>query len=173
MDINAIIGSNPKSKRNWPDWADAVPTWKKLKTIVFSKDFEHALFTKLGVTRKIKRREIRIFSDKSGQSNGRVHTDQDASKAATMMIYVTDAVDPMFDYGTCLHTLDQYKKRKYLKRSRPGTKDGESVCEYKFRYLPNTGYAFKVGPNSWHSAPNSFIRHWKQYPRNSILVNWY
>lgn len=173
MDIGAIIGTKAKAKRNWPQHGDAVNTWKKLRNVVFSADFERALFQKLGVTRKVGRREIRIFSDKSGQSNGRVHTDQDASKVATMMFYITDAVDPMFDYGTCLHTAEQYRKRKLLKRSRPGAKDGESVCQFKFRYLPNTGYAFKVGPNSWHSAPNSFIKHWKQYPRNSVLVNWY
>jgi hypothetical protein len=50
----------------------AATTRKKLRNVVFSKDFEGALFKKLGVTRKIKRREIRIFSDKSGQSNGRL-----------------------------------------------------------------------------------------------------
>ena len=80
----------------------------------------------------------------------------------------------MFDYGTCLHTHDQFRKRKVSKKiSRAGQKDGEGVCEVKFKYLPNTGYAFKVGPASWHSAPNSKIKHWNQYPRNSILVNWY
>lgn len=176
MDVGAIIG--PKSKPAvWQKgtFPAAVNTWKTLKDIVFSKDFESALFSKLGVTRKVKKREIRVFSDKSGQSNGRVHTDQDAHKVATMMLYITDAVEPMFDYGTCLHTVDQYRKRKLMKKSqgRDGRKDGESVCAHKFRYLPNTGYAFKVGPDSWHSAPNSFIKHWPQYPRNSVLINWY
>jgi len=37
---------------------------------------EAALWAKLGVIRKVKKREIRILSDKAGQSNGRVHTDQ-------------------------------------------------------------------------------------------------
>lgn len=91
-----------------------------------------------------------------------------------MMFYITDAVEPMFDYGTCLHTADQYRRRQLMKKGgRKGMKDGESVCQLKFRYLPNTGYAFKVGPSSWHSAPNSNIKHWRQYPRNSVLVNWY
>ena len=98
----------------------------------------------------------------------------DAKKIATMMFYVTDSTDPQFDYGTCLHTTAQYKKRKIMKKGgRAGIKDGESECYYKFRYLPNTGYGFRVGTDSWHSAPNSYIKHWKQYPRNTFLVNWY
>ena len=31
----------------------------------------------------------------------------------------------------------------------------------------------RANPAGWHSAPNSYIKHWKQYPRNSVLVNWY
>jgi len=177
MDIGAILKRNGKAGKKWREHEEARATWQLLNDVVFSKTFEEALFEKLGVkSSKVKRREIRIFSDDSGQSNGRVHTDMDAMKVATMMLYVTDRTDPMWDYGTCLHTTDQWKKRKKMKLSeggRPGRGDGESPCEVKFRYLPNTGYAFRVSRDSWHSAPNSNIKHWKGIPRNSILVNWY
>jgi len=177
MDIGAILKRNGKAGKKWKEHEEARATWQLLNDVVFSKTFEEALFEKLGVkSSKVKRREIRIFSDDSGQSNGRVHTDMDAMKVATMMLYVTDRTDPMWDYGTCLHTTDQWKKRKKMKLSeggRPGRGDGESPCEVKFRYLPNTGYAFRVSRDSWHSAPNSNIKHWKGIPRNSILVNWY
>uniref|UniRef100_A0A7S0S8Y1 Uncharacterized protein n=1 Tax=Mantoniella antarctica TaxID=81844 RepID=A0A7S0S8Y1_9CHLO len=178
MDIGAIIGKGKQTvaaARNWPEHAEAVATWEQLRAVVFSAEFEKAMWKKLGVTKKVTKREIRIFSDKAGQSSGRVHTDQDARKVATMMLYITDAVEPMFDYGTCLHSVEQYRKRKLYKtkEGQTGRKDGESVCQVKFRYLPNTGYAFKVGPSSWHSAPNSNIRHWNEYPRTSVLVNWY
>jgi len=177
MDIGAILKRNGKAGKKWREHEEARATWQLLNDVVFSKTFEEALFEKLGVkSSKVKRREIRIFSDDSGQSNGRVHTDMDAMKVATMMLYVTDRTDPMWDYGTCLHTTDQWKKRKKMKLSeggRPGRGDGESPCEVKFRYLPNTGYAFRVSRDSWHSAPNSNIKHWKWIPRNIILVNWY
>ena len=177
MDIGAILKRNGKAGKKWKEHEEARATWQLLNDVVFSKTFEEALFEKLGVkSSKVKRREIRIFSDDSGQSNGRVHTDMDAMKVATMMLYVTDRTGPMWDYGTCLHTTDQWKRRKKMKLSeggRPGRGDGESPCEFKFRYLPNTGYAFRVSRDSWHSAPNSNIKHWRGIPRNSILVNWY
>lgn len=177
MDIGAILKRNGKAGKKWKEHEEARATWQLLNDVVFSKTFEEALFEKLGVkSSKVKRREIRIFSDDSGQSNGRVHTDMDAMKVATMMLYVTDRTGPMWDYGTCLHTTDQWKRRKKMKLSeggRPGRGDGESPCEIKFRYLPNTGYAFRVSRDSWHSAPNSNIKHWRGIPRNSILVNWY
>jgi photosystem II stability/assembly factor-like uncharacterized protein len=177
MDIGALLKRNGKAGKKWKEHEEARATWQLLNDVVFSKTFEEALFEKLGVkSSKVKRREIRIFSDDSGQSNGRVHTDMDAMKVATMMLYVTDRTGPMWDYGTCLHTTNQWKRRKKMKLSeggRPGRGDGESPCEFKFRYLPNTGYAFRVSRDSWHSAPNSNIKHWRGIPRNSILVNWY
>ena len=176
MSISAITKLNAKAGRKWENHGEAKRTWEMLNTFVFSKTFEKVLFDKLGVKKSVKKREIRIFSDASGQSNGYVHTYADAQKAATMMLYVTESVDPRYDYGTCLHTMTQFKNRKMMKLSavgRLGRCDGESECELKFRYLPNTGYAFEVSAESWHSAPNSYIKHWKEHPRNSILVNWY
>jgi len=177
MDIGAILKPKGKAGKKWMEHQEARATWELLNGVVFSKEFEEALFDKLGVKgSKIKRREIRVFSDGDGQSNGRVHTDMDAMKVATMMLYVTERTEPMWDYGTCLHTTAQWKKRKKMKLregGRVGRGDGESECASKFRYLPNTGYAFRVSRDSWHSAPNSRIKHWKGIPRNSILVNWY
>ena len=52
-------------------------------------------------------------------------------KVATMMPYVTDRTDPMWDYGTCLHThtnthtADQWKKRKKMKLKRRRRSTGE------------------------------------------------
>ena len=54
--------------------------YQKLLGIVFSREFEAALFKKLGVTKAVKSREFRILSDKHGYSNGRIHTDMAARK---------------------------------------------------------------------------------------------
>ncbi|KAK3259930.1 hypothetical protein CYMTET_31092 [Cymbomonas tetramitiformis] len=177
---NIFKGTGGMAKK-WDGYLAKKSIWQALSDAVFNPNFEAALFQKLGVTKKVKSREMRILSDKKGQSSGRVHTDMDARKVATMMLYTPPDHDSaqMWDYGTCLHTQDQFNKRKLIKESQGarkgprGSKDGESQCFYKFRYLPNSGYAFKVHDSSWHSAPNSRIRHWKGTARNSILLNWY
>ena len=68
------------SQPGWPQFKKAKQLYQHLINIVFSKDFESALWKKLGVTKKIQRREFRILSDKNGFSNGRIHTDLQARK---------------------------------------------------------------------------------------------
>jgi hypothetical protein len=65
---------------NYPKWVQARSLYQKLQSIVFSREFESALFKKLGVTKGVKAREFRILSDKHGYSNGRIHTDLKAQK---------------------------------------------------------------------------------------------
>mmetsp|Transcript_23507 Transcript_23507/g.39387 ORF Transcript_23507/g.39387 Transcript_23507/m.39387 type:complete len:300 (+) Transcript_23507:134-1033(+) len=162
---------------NWPGFQPAKKLYQKLVDIVFSSEFEKALWEKLKITKKSTRREFRILSDKHGFSNGRIHTDIQARKIATMMFYLPVTNASAFDYGTCLHTTDQWKNRRILKKG--GVKredtglDGEGDCFYKFRFLPNTGYSFKVSHSSWHSAPNTVINHFDEHDRNTILLNWY
>lgn len=163
-------------RKKWKRFDQGVKLWARVRDIVFSKEFEETLWAKLGVSKpreKIKNRELRILSDKGGRASGRVHTDMDARKTATMMFYITTATKPVFDYGTCLHNDKQYKQRKMLSNGRSGRADGESECFYKFRYMPNSGYSFKVSPMSWHSAPNSRISNYNKIERNTLLVNWY
>jgi len=170
-----------KNHPTWPNFRGAKELYQKLMSIVFSKEFEAALWKKLQITKKAKRREFRILSDKHGYANGRIHTDLQARKIATMMFYLPVTDKTAFDYGTCIHTTEQWKKRNYLRKANGqlGAKrgdtgyDGEGDCYYKFRFLPNTGYSFKAGPASWHSAPNTFIEHYDEYDRNTILLNWY
>eukprot|EP00238_Polyblepharides_amylifera_P002714 CAMPEP_0196580370 /NCGR_PEP_ID=MMETSP1081-20130531/28590_1 /TAXON_ID=36882 /ORGANISM="Pyramimonas amylifera, Strain CCMP720" /LENGTH=293 /DNA_ID=CAMNT_0041900221 /DNA_START=142 /DNA_END=1023 /DNA_ORIENTATION=- len=176
--LSAFSLTQPRRKLDpkWERMAEAVKFWRGLGNIVFSREFESALWHKLGVSRKARRREFRILSDKQGFANGRIHTDTTANKIATMMFYLPITDVTALDYGTCLHTGKQWKTRQLTKggvsRGSDGV-DGENVCHTKFRFLPNTGFSFKVSPNSWHSAPNSRIRHYKEHPRNSILLNWY
>ena len=65
------------------------------------------------------------------------------------------------DYGTCLHSRAQFDARTPLPGN--GTHgrrvDGEAECAVKFRFLPNSGYAFSVSGASYHSAPNSRTQH--------------
>jgi hypothetical protein len=71
-----------ESQPMWPQFKKAKQLYKHLINIVFSKEFEAALWKKLGVTKKIQRREFRILSDKNGFSNGRIHTDLQARKVS-------------------------------------------------------------------------------------------
>lgn len=100
----------------------------------------------------------------------------DAGKVATMQIYLTADTVAIWDYGSCLHTAQQYQRRRPIpggETRAQGQVDGEAECYFKFRYIPNSGYAFKVGPQSYHSAPNSRTQHFGDRNRNTILINWY
>ena len=163
-------GPTPRQMKNWDKWSKAKEAWQRLKDLVFGKEFERALFAKLQVRRPIKRREIRIFTDRSGFANGRVHTDRDAKKVATMQLYFPATKDIQYDYGTCLHTTSQYKAGKPIAGN---AKEKESACAVKFKFMRNSGYSFRPGAASWHSAPNGNIKHWKEHHRYTILLNWY
>lgn len=175
--LSAFSLTKANTWRGWQQFQRAKILYKHLISIFFSKEFEAALWKKLGIKEKVKRRELRILSDKHGFSNGRIHTDLQARKIATMMFYLPVTDVSAFDYGTCIHTTTQWKGRRIMKQhgvKRPDTGyDGEGDCYYKFRFLPNTGYSFKAGPASWHSAPNLFIKHYDEYDRNTLLLNWY
>lgn len=105
---------------------------------------------------------------------GRVHTDVEAGKLATMQIYLTADTVAIWDYGSCLHTLQQFQRRRPPPgAASEGQLDGEAECYFKFRYIPNSGFALKVGPQAFHSAPNSRAQHFGDRDRNTILISWY
>jgi len=79
---SSSITKRKTAASNYPKWAQARTLYKKLQDIVFSREFESALFKKLGVTKVVKTREFRILSDKHGYSNGRIHTDLGAGKVS-------------------------------------------------------------------------------------------
>ena len=168
--LEKLGGKEPKALSNWESWPKAKDAWTRLRNVVFSPEFERALFAKLQVRKPVRRREIRVFTDRSGWSNGRVHSDRDAKKVATMQLYFPETKDIQYDYGTCLHTTSQYKSGKPIAGN---AKEKESACNAKFKFIRNSGYSFRPGTNSWHSAPNGNIRHWKEYNRYTILINWY
>lgn len=47
--------------------------------------------------------------------------------------------------------------------------DGSFVEEQKLPFLPNTGYCFKVTPDSWHGCDFDQI----VYPRNTLILTYY
>ena len=49
----------------------------------------------------------------------------------------------------------------------------EADCEVKFRFLPNSVVAIKTSPTSYHSVPNSNIKHMPGLDRNILTVEWY
>jgi hypothetical protein len=49
----------------------------------------------------------------------------------------------------------------------------EADCEVKFRFLPNSVVAIKTSPTSYHSVPNSNIKHMAGLDRNILTVEWY
>merc|ERR1712070_83815 len=121
------------------DVEEGIALFKHVTSIVFDPQFEKTLWKKLSIGKKIRRRELRILSDKQGFANGRIHTDEDANKVATMMFYLTNTTATKYDYGTCLHTTEQYYNRRQGKFMRKnGVRDGDGDCFYKFQFLPNS-----------------------------------
>ena len=92
-----------------------------------------------------------------------------------MQLYLARDTVTMWDYGTCFHNRGQYSRRVLLPEGQVHgrARDGEAECYYKFRYLPNAGYAFRVSGESYHSAPNSRSQPWSDRDRLSIMLNWY
>ena len=64
------------------------------------------------------------------------------------------------EYGTCLHTKEQFDKRS--------KEDGSAPCETKFKFIPNAGYSFTVSKGSFHSASAG-----NHGLRRTIMLNWY
>lgn len=66
---------------------------------------------------------------------GRVHTDMDAGKVATMQIYLVSDTVAIWDYGTCLHTQQQYERRRIFP---DGPVRAASIPSYVFPSSPST-----------------------------------
>ncbi|KAK3280291.1 hypothetical protein CYMTET_11859 [Cymbomonas tetramitiformis] len=117
MEHTSILKADPAAKQSlWPQIVPAQSFWRNITSVVFSRSFEQALWRKLKIKGPIKRRELRILSDKNGWANGRIHTDMQARKVATMMFYLPSSDGAKYDYGTCLHTFQQYKHRVVQKK---------------------------------------------------------
>mmetsp|Transcript_15018 Transcript_15018/g.32267 ORF Transcript_15018/g.32267 Transcript_15018/m.32267 type:complete len:268 (-) Transcript_15018:25-828(-) len=189
----------------WPLVTRAIPTWRRLEKLLFSKDievyvaglehsflgvfthaaskllpdriilcgmggncFQHVLWKRFNLTRVARYRDFRVQIDTVGYSIG-VHTDS-PKKILTLMFYVPVDGQTVYDYGTCIHTSEQYQARDVKKNA-------AAPCLKKFLFASNTGYAFVVNNHSYHSVETVVSKHhslWsKKGLRRTIIANWY
>eukprot|EP00240_Pyramimonas_obovata_P014628 CAMPEP_0118925518 /NCGR_PEP_ID=MMETSP1169-20130426/3396_1 /TAXON_ID=36882 /ORGANISM="Pyramimonas obovata, Strain CCMP722" /LENGTH=212 /DNA_ID=CAMNT_0006866843 /DNA_START=642 /DNA_END=1277 /DNA_ORIENTATION=- len=152
----------------WPLVTRAIPTWRRLEKLLFSKDIEHVLWKRFNLTRVARYRDFRVQIDTVGYSIG-VHTDS-PKKILTLMFYVPVDGQTVYDYGTCIHTSEQYQARDVKKNA-------AAPCLKKFLFASNTGYAFVVNNHSYHSVETVVSKHhslWsKKGLRRTIIANWY
>jgi len=146
-----------------------------------SFDFEYTLFKSLGFqdasTHTFEFFQIRVWQEFQGLPSfhlGRTHTDE--PKNITMQLYLPlryetfDSNSKIYErvLGTCFHSLARGRDAS----CKSLTPCANFECEYQVAYQSNCGYAFKVGPHSFHSSPDWCIAYCCNISRSSIMINW-
>jgi len=135
--------------------------WERLNNILESKEFTETLFSLF---------QLESFLDSYSGPNPRllshsknftlgIHPDS-KRKILTMMLYFPtkkESKEARFDFGTNVHNFSQSEK---------GNRDDWHL---RFQYLPNSGYAMKISPTSFHSVSKLS----KDIERKTIVLNWY
>eukprot|EP00976_Prorocentrum_cordatum_P097246 1190915-Prorocentrum_minimum.AAC.1 len=149
-----IFEMNPSSK--WPLVTQAIPIWKKLESIIFSKDVEvlyRGLFTRLAFT---------LLSDEAFVRDG----------LTMFLARVVEAVQ--LDARGEVSRLESANRHD---RGRDVEKNAAAPCQKKFLFASNTGYAFVVSDHSYHSVETVVGKNrglWgAKGLRRTIIANWY
>jgi len=134
--------------------------WSVIQVTMADQRFQKALFQKLsfGISQRLKipASEVKttpawpkggLFIDKSGY---RISPHRDVfTKLVTTQFYLP-ADDSQQDLGTSLYSRD-WKGRLNREFNKLGVVQlKEFTREKTFPFMPNSGYAFVVGPHSWH-----------------------
>ena len=112
--------------------------------------------------------DFRIQIDIGGFKLGS-HPDS-PKKIVTLQLYFPNDNAEEKVFGTCLYTQRQHemwKKRNSEAKEQDERNKFRVPCETKFPFTPNTGYAFKVGAESFHGVEIPFGK------RRTLLINWY
>lgn len=158
--VRELMRLNSEAKDAFRNFSATVEAWSEVSRALSSDAFREALFEKLHVPDGLIARshDFRMQIDVGGFTLGS-HPDA-PQKIVTMMLYFPKSPSDADTLGTCLHTRAQHERFERTNRV--------DECEIKFKFAPNTGYAFRVSSRSFHSVSvpeDSF--------RRTLLVNWY
>ena len=158
--VRELMRLNSEAKDAFRNFSATVEAWSEVSRALSSDAFREALFEKLHVPDDLIARshDFRMQIDVGGFTLGS-HPDA-PQKIVTMMLYFPKSPSDADTLGTCLHTRAQHERFERTNRV--------DECEIKFKFAPNTGYAFRVSSRSFHSVAvpeDSF--------RRTLLVNWY
>jgi len=158
--VRELLRLSPEAKDVFRNFSATVEAWSEVSRALASDAFREALFRKLHVPEDViaRSQDFRMQADVGGFTLGS-HPDA-PQKIVTMMLYCPKSPSDADTLSTCLHTHAQHERFKRTNRV--------DECEVKFKFAPNTGYAFRVSSRSFHSVivpEGSF--------RRTLLVNWY
>ncbi len=167
--VGSLLGLPEAMKKTFKNFTKTVEVWSKAEEILLSESLRKTVFRKLEVDeleKKTRSKDFRIQVDVGGFTLG-PHPDS-PKKIVTLMLYFPKEEEEESNkklFGTCLYTKEQYEMFA-------DNDEGNEVsppCEKKFLFEPNTGYAFKVGEESYHGVDDIPPRG----ERRTLLINWY
>ena len=167
--VGSLLDLPEAMKKTFKNFTKTVEVWSKAEDILLSERLRETVFRKLEVDeveKKTRSKDFRIQVDVGGFTLG-PHPDS-PKKIVTLMLYFPKEEEEESNkklFGTCLYTKEQYE-------TFADNDEGKEVlpsCEKKFLFEPNTGYAFKVGEESYHGVDDIPPR----CERRTLLINWY
>ena len=167
--VGSLLDLPEAMKKTFKNFTKTVEVWSKAEEILLSERLRETVFRKLEVDeveKKTRSKDFRIQMDVGGFTLG-PHPDS-PKKIVTLMLYFPKEEEEESNkklFGTCLYTKEQYE-------TFADNDEGKEVlpsCEKKFLFEPNTGYAFKVGEESYHGVDDIPPR----CERRTLLINWY
>ncbi|CAL6370316.1 unnamed protein product [Bathycoccus prasinos] len=167
--VGSLLDLPEAMRKTFKNFTKTVEVWSKAEDILLSERLRETVFRKLEVDeveKKTRSKDFRIQVDVGGFTLG-PHPDS-PKKIVTLMLYFPKEEEEESNkklFGTCLYTKEQYE-------TFADNDEGKEVlpsCEKKFLFEPNTGYAFKVGEESYHGVDDIPPR----CERRTLLINWY
>ncbi len=167
--VGSLLGLPEAMKKTFKNFTKTVEVWSKAEEILLSESLRKTVFKKLEVDeleKKTRSKDFRIQVDVGGFTLG-PHPDS-PKKIVTLMLYFPKEEEEESNkklFGTCLYTKEQYE----MFADNDEGNEVSAPCEKKFLFEPNTGYAFKVGEESYHGVDDIPLRG----ERRTLLINWY
>lgn len=128
----------------------APPFWQQVAAELCSKKVAKIFGRRLGFEGPFIS-TVRLMRDFAGY---KINPHQDSSKKVCTVQFYLPSNESQLELGTSF----------YAKSS-----DGSFIEKLKLKFLPNTGYAFKVSNNSWHGCDFKVL----DKPRDTLLLTYY
>lgn len=150
-----------------------ISTWTRVLNVLNSEEIADLLWQKLNVLEKRETKQIRIINKLPTPHSDVIHSDSPHT-IATIIFMFPNALDEVFEYGTCL-----YSPRKEYKRSM----SNPSNCSHQVRFFPNSAFMFrtvpgKVGGRFYYNPKYKDITFGKEvrtiyYNKNISFPSWH
>lgn len=129
---------------------NAPPFWHQLSDLLCSKKVEDIFREQLGFEGPA-HAVVRLLRDFNGY---KISPHQDSSKKlCTVQFYLAEN-DEQIDLGTSFYSQNV---------------NGTFLEHHKLKFMPNTGYCFKVSDVSWHGCNFKVL----EKPRNTLILTYY